>query len=77
MFQLKINHIFFFKSLWEQNITSPLTGVSDAYGSYRSYGSSLGILNFFADGCTIQRDEYDVNEEIKISMQKLSTSKTS
>ena len=41
--------LFFFKSLWEQNITSPLTGGSDAYGSYGSYGSSLGILKFFVD----------------------------
>jgi len=24
-------------------------GVSDAYGSYRSYRSSLGILKFFED----------------------------
>ena len=40
---------FFFKFLREQNITSPLTGVSDAYGSYGSYGSSLEILKFFAD----------------------------
>ena len=41
--------LFFFKSLREQNITSPLTGVSDAYRSYGSYGSSLGILKNFAD----------------------------
>jgi len=41
--------LFFFKSLREQNITSPLMGVSDAYGSYGSYRSSLGILKFFAD----------------------------
>ena len=41
--------LFFLKSLREQNITSPLMGVSDAYGSYGSYGSSLGILKFFAN----------------------------
>ena len=41
--------LFFLKSLQEQNITSPLTGVSNAYRSYGSYGSSLGILEFFAD----------------------------
>jgi len=47
--------LFFFKSLQEQNITSPLTEVSDAYGSYGSYGSSLEILTFLAD-----EDEPDV-----------------
>jgi len=46
----KNKELFFFKSLQEQNITSPLTGVSNAYGSYRSYGSFLGILKYFADG---------------------------
>ena len=46
--------LFFLKSLRKQNITSPLTGVSDAYRSYGSYGSSLGILKFFADGHAIQ-----------------------
>ena len=40
---------FFKKSLWEQNITSPLIGVSDTYGSYGSYRSFLGILKFFPD----------------------------
>ena len=41
-----MNNFFFSKSLQEQNITSPLTGVSDAYGSYGSTGSSF---RFFAD----------------------------
>ena len=40
---------FFFKSSQEKNITSPLTGVSDAYESYGGYSSFLGILRFFAD----------------------------
>jgi len=47
--------LFFFQSLQEQNITSPLTGVSDTYWSYRSYGSSLGILKFFADVAGLAR----------------------
>ena len=45
-FQLKINNLFFSKSLEEQNITSRLTGVSDAYRCYGSTGSSF---RFFAD----------------------------
>jgi len=44
---------FFFKSLQEQNITSPFTGVSDTYRSYGSYWSSLGILKFFADALAV------------------------
>jgi len=41
--------LFFKKSLWEQNITPPLMGDYNAYGSYRNSGSSLGILKFFAN----------------------------
>jgi len=41
--------LFFFKSLREQNITSPLTAVSDAYESHRRYGNSVGILKIIAD----------------------------
>jgi len=44
-----MNNFFFFKSLREQNITSPLIGVRDAYRSYGSCKSTQRILNFVAD----------------------------
>jgi len=68
--------LFFFKSLQEQNITSPPTGVSNAHGSYGSYGSSLGILKFFADVTPHHLQEMKaVNGELRESGLELWTKK--